>query len=182
LAEHPRSAAYLEKHRPILEGRKYVIDAGRKWFEIWVPQEPGLWGRKKLVFRDIAEKPTFWLDSSGGVVNGDCYWMVTDDVTREELLWLAVAVSNSTFIEAFYDRCFNNKLYAGRRRFMSQYVEQFPLPDPTTAVAQELVALAKRRHDATDVGAQIQLEGEIDKLVWRAFGLSTASAREGQIA
>ena len=178
LADHPHAAAYLEMHRGTLEARKYVIDAGRKWYEIWVPQEPALWPRPKLVFRDIAEKPTFWIDRSGGVVNGDCYWMVTDDAKNEEILWLAAAVTNSTFIEAFYDHCFNNKLYAGRRRFMSQYVEQFPLPDPSTKAGKELVVLAKRRHDADDVSTQARLEIEIDRRVWTAFGLPGGSAND----
>jgi predicted RNA methylase len=178
LAEYPRAAAYLETHRTTLEARKYVIDAGRKWYEIWVPQEPGLWPRPKLVFRDIAEKPTFWIDNSGGVVNGDCYWMVADDAKSEVILWLALAVTNSTFIEAFYDHCFNNKLYAGRRRFMSQYVERFPLPDPSTKAGKELIALAKCRHDAADTTEQARLELEIDKRVWTAFGLPGGSAND----
>ena len=176
LTDYPLSAAYLEVHRNTLTARKYVIDAGRKWYEIWVPQEPALWPRRKLVFRDITEKPTFWIDRSGGVVNGDCYWMVTEDPECEEILWLAVAVTNSTFIEEFYDHCFNNKLYSGRRRFMSQYVEQFPLPNPSTTSGKELIALARRRHDAVDEGEQARLEREIDSLVWAAFGLPGGSA------
>ena len=178
LARYPRAAAYLETHRKTLEARRYVVNAGRKWYEIWVPQEPGLWMRPKLVFRDISEKPIFWIDSSGGVVNGDCYWMVSDDAKSEAILWLAVAVSNSTFIEAFYDHCFNNKLYAGRRRFMSQYVEQFPLPDPSTKVGKELVALARRRYDAADPSDQARLELDIDKRTWTAFGLPGGSAND----
>ncbi len=169
LKEHPRTSAYLEGHRATLEARRYLIDAGRKWFELWVPQEPSAWSRIKLVFRDIAEKPTFWVDRSGSVVNGDCYWMVTEE--REDMLWLALAVANSTFIEAFYDGCFNNKLYAGRRRFMSQYVEQFPLPNPDTELAARLIALAKLRYDARDASRQLRLECEIDALVWTAFGV-----------
>lgn len=176
LTLYPRAAAYLETHRKTLEARKYLIDAGRKWYEIWVPQEPSLWARSKLVFRDIVEKPTFWIDSSGGVVNGDCYWMVTNDPKNEAILWLAVAVTNSTFIEAFYDHCFNNKLYAGRRRFMSQYVEEFPLPDPGTKAGKELIALAKRRYDSADMKDQAQLERQIDTLVWTTFGIPGGSA------
>ncbi len=40
LDEFPKSKCYLEKHRSQLEGRKYVIEAGRRWYEIWVPQDP----------------------------------------------------------------------------------------------------------------------------------------------
>ena len=72
LSLYPRSAAYLESHRGTLEGRTYVTESGRKWFEIWVPQDPSAWDRPKLVFRDITHSPTFWVDLAGSVVNGDC--------------------------------------------------------------------------------------------------------------
>jgi len=61
----PRAKQYLESHRKQLAGRKYVIDAGRKWFEIWVPQNPGDWTRPKVVFSDISAVPKFFLDRSG---------------------------------------------------------------------------------------------------------------------
>lgn len=37
LAKFPRAACYLERHRKILEARRYVIEGGRQWFKIWVP-------------------------------------------------------------------------------------------------------------------------------------------------
>src|SRR6266446_1169126 len=55
LARYPRSRAYLEAHRTTLERRNYVTDAGRRWYEIWVPQDPAAWSQPKLVFRDISE-------------------------------------------------------------------------------------------------------------------------------
>ena len=172
LAAYPKSQAYLEAHRKVLMGRSYVTQAGRNWYELWVPHQPLLWLRPKLVFRDIAAQPTFWLDLSGAIVNGDCYWMVTDDSVSPEMLWLALAVTNSTFTEMYYDHSFNNKLYAGRRRFMTQYVSQLPLPAPTRRTSQDLIALAKLRYDAASVTAQAELEHQIDGLVWAAFGVT----------
>jgi hypothetical protein len=130
LDDYPRTAAYLAKHRPQLESRSYVLEAGRNWYEIWVPQDPASWQYPKLVFRDISEDPVFWLDLDGTIVNGDCYWLLPRDRFNTDVLWLASAVANSRFIEEFYDHSFHNKLYAGRRRFMTQYVERFPLPAP----------------------------------------------------
>jgi len=167
LSQYPRSARYLENHRKTLEGRKYVTNAGRKWYEIWVPQDPAAWKLPKLVFRDISERPTFWIDLTGSVVNGDCYWIAPDAQENTDLIFLAAAVANSTFIEAFYDRRFNNKLYSGRRRFITQYVEKFPLPDETTAIAQQIIGIAR----------ELAKDGEDDRstalnsLVWEAFGL-----------
>lgn len=62
IEQYPISKSYLEKHREQLEGRNYVLKANRNWFEIWVPQTPQLWLEDKIVFRDICEEPTFWLD------------------------------------------------------------------------------------------------------------------------
>jgi hypothetical protein len=171
LNENPRMKAYLESHRDALESRRYVIEGGRKWYEIWVPQDPGAWDAPKLVFRDISEKPTFWIDLEGSVVNGDCYWLISDRKQDERLLWLAVAVGNSTFIEEFYDHRFHNKLYSGRRRFMTQYVEQFPLPDPDGKIGRAIISKAKALYEAVEKPTASKMEIELDQLVWEAFGL-----------
>lgn len=168
LAEYPRSAEYLEKHRTTLEAREYVIAAGRNWYEIWVPQDPAVWQSPKIAFRDISEHPTFWMDLGGSVVNGDCYWLCSTS-SDPDILWLALAVANSSFTEAFYDKKFNNKLYAGRRRFMTQYVEQFPVPDPARLESRQMVALAKRIYELTPSDEGLVLEQELDRLVWSVF-------------
>ncbi|RCK79459.1 MAG: type II DNA modification methyltransferase [Candidatus Ozemobacter sibiricus] len=171
LAQYPRSQAYLEAHRPTLQGRKYVIEAGREWYEIWVPQAPDAWNLPKLVFRDIAEEPTFWIDLDGSVVNGDCYWLICQNPAQTDLLWLAAGIGNSTFIERFYDHRFHNKLYAGRRRFITQYVEKFPLPDPHSPLGKAIIAKAKRIYECTPAPEADQLQKELDAMVWEVFGL-----------
>ncbi len=173
IAEFPRASVYLEQHRNRLEGRAYVIAAGRQWFEIWVPHDPSAWARPKLVFRDITEAGEFLIDTEGHVVNGDCYWMEAKNEDQEELLWLAMAVGNSSFALDFYDHKFHNKLYAGRRRFMTQYVEQFPLPHPHSANGRKLVDLAKKLYFAVDSKPELvaELEAEVDQTVHSAFGL-----------
>lgn len=168
----PMARAYLEQHRDELEARSYVIAAGRRWYELWVPQDPAAWAPPKLVFPDISEKPVFWMDTDGGVVNGECYWLQCEHEGENDLLWLALAVANSSFIEAFYDRRFNNKLYAGRRRFISQYVEQFPLPDPASRQTKAIVALARRIHATLPDADADRLALELDGRIWKVFGLS----------
>lgn len=172
LDEFPQSARYLNCYRSILEQREYVLQAGRKWFEIWVPQNPDAWAQPKIVFRDITEKPTFWMDLSEAIVNGDCYWLACEKPQQTDLLWLALAVGNSSFIEMFYDHRFNNRLYAGRRRFMTQYVEKFPLPDPETELSRRIIRVAKEIYDLIPSHSVRDLETELDQLVWQAFGFA----------
>lgn len=172
LSDYPKSLAYLQANRSVLEGRSYVLEAGRQWYEIWVPQDPQAWGRMKLVFRDICQTPAFWIDTEGSVVNGDCYWLVSDDPERTDLIWLAAAVGNSTFIEHFYDLRFNNKLYAGRRRFITQYVEKFPLPDPGSPVGRAIIEKANRIYNLARCDEADAYKKELDAMVWEAFGLT----------
>jgi adenine-specific DNA-methyltransferase len=174
LALHPKSHEYLKAHRQTLEARHYVIEAGRKWYEIWVPQNPEAWANPKLVFPDIAEKPTFCMDLGGSVVNGDCYWIVPTNKEDLDILWLAMAVGNSSFIEVFYDHKFNNKLYAGRRRFMTQYVEQFPLPDPATPLSREIIRKTKQIYEALSALSEEphNLIAELNELIWTSFGFN----------
>lgn len=173
LSDYPISFAYLNSHRQVLEARTYVIEAGRQWYELWVPQDPAAWSQPKLVFPDISDEPVFWMDLDGGVVNGECYWLKADDPSDGDLLWLALAVANSSFIKAFYDHSFNNKLYAGRRRFITQYVEQFPLPDPKRNITQEIIQLAKRIYSTIPFSDANALIAELDEKVWEVFGLGS---------
>ena len=168
---YPKAANYLKKHRHVLEKRTYLIKAGRKWYELWVPQDPAAWPLPKLVFPDISDKPIFWIDTDGGIVNGECYWLQCENKDEEDLLWLALAVANSTFIESFYDHRFNNKLYAGRRRYITQYVELFPLPDPTSDEAMIIIDLAKNIYAKTPSTEADELAANLNARIWRVFGL-----------
>ena len=174
LSKYPISQKYLEDHRDVLEKRTYVTKSGRNWFEIWVPQNPSLWAVPKLVFPDISEKPMFWMSLDGEIINGDCYWLAAAP-DQIDLLWLALAVANSTFSEAFYDHAFNNKLYAGRRRFMTQYVEKFPIPNPASPTAKEIVKLVKNIYGVESDEEIAPLAEQLDSLVHTAFGLSKKS-------
>ncbi len=75
LEDYPKARAYLEGHRERLSSRRYVIEAGRQWYEIWVPHNPMDWSRPKIASPDISEEPRFCFEPNGTIVNGDCYWM-----------------------------------------------------------------------------------------------------------
>lgn len=178
--EYPLSKKYLENNKEQLAGRKYVIEANRQWFEIWVPQNPSFWNEPKIIFRDISEHPTFWMDKEGTVVNGDCYWLLRDNNNKpENILWLVLAVANSRFIEDFYDIKFQNKLYSNRRRFITQYVEQFPIPDPNLAESKKLISLAEQCYNERTSKKRSSIEDEIDNIVLSIFKVPQLSMPMG---
>lgn len=168
LVDWPGTAAYLDEHREQLSRRKYVVDGGRHWWEIWVPQRPAAWAAPKIVWPDISEAPRFFYDRTGAVVNGDCYWLTVDD---ERLAYLMMAVANSALGRDYYDAVCGNKLYAGRRRYITQYVELFPVPDPSQTVVDEIVKLVQELIDCRAASRALELEIDLDGLVRRSFGL-----------
>ncbi len=170
IEKYPVSEKYLLKNKEILSNRKYIQRSKRNWYEIWVPQQPDNWKKTKLVFPDISEKPIFWIRLEDEIIQGNCYWLISDK-NDDDLLWLAMGIGNSTFIEKFYDVNFNNKLYAGRRRFMTQYVEKFPLPNPASESAKQIILLAKKIYSCIDVENTVDMQSKLDKLVYKAFGL-----------
>ena len=171
LEEFPGAKAYLESHAARLRGRKYVMDSGRQWFEIWVPHHLSDFAQPKLVTPDISEGGRFFLDRSGAIVNGDCYWLTLRAHQSEDWLLLMLGVANSSFALDYYDAVFTNKLYAGRRRFITQYVERFPLPALDAPQSREIVALCRRLTETPpNLEEQKTLEKRIDDLVWEVFG------------
>lgn len=159
LAAYPRAAAYLSTHRARLESRPYLRKAGREWFEIWVPHRPSRWREPKIVFPDISPEPRFTLDRTGAIVNGDCYWISVTD-TGEDLAHLILGIANSTFGLRFYDDVCGNRLYAGRRRWITQYVSRLPLPDPDSAPGRRIIATARALMAGT--GDRQALDAQVD--------------------
>ncbi|WP_372460250.1 Eco57I restriction-modification methylase domain-containing protein [Nocardia coffeae] len=166
----PCAAAYLAEHKDVLAARAYLTASGREWFEIWVPQRPHLWRHPKLVFPDISVAPRFALDRSGAIVNGDCYWISVPDIGSETLAYLLMGVANSALGLRFYDAVCGNRLYAARRRWITQYVARLPVPDPSTAAADALVRGVRA---VVEEGA-VPDPRELDEWVAAAFGLGSA--------
>lgn len=66
------------------------------------------------------------------------------DISKYRWIYLALAIANSHFIEKYYDVKFNTKLYSGKRRYMTQYVEQFPIPYYRCKLAQKAISIVKK--------------------------------------
>jgi hypothetical protein len=179
MTRYPRAMAYLEQNRDRLAGRRYVLEAGREWFEIWVPQRPSRWAAPKLVFPDISDTPRFAYDRTGAVVNGDCYWISLDDVGSEDVACLMLAVANSDLGCTFYDEVCGNRLYSGRRRWITQYVARLPVPDPQQEVSREIIRnvtdLLERRAAPTAERCR-----HVSRLVEEAFDSSSGPVGVGR--
>lgn len=171
LDEYPNAANYLASYREQLEARTYLVKTGRKWYEYWVPQNPELWNAPKVVFPDISVKPRFCYDESGAVVNGNCYWICAQTEEERQLLLLIEGVANSEVMMKYHDLCFNNKLYSGRRRYLTQYIEQYPMPNPQSEYAQDIINLVTKINSLDDVSKRKELSILINLKVRLAFNI-----------
>jgi hypothetical protein len=71
----------------------------------------------------------------------------------------------------YHDLVFNNKLYSGRRRYFSQYVEKYPLPDIDSNNAKDIITLVKELNQANDNEEIIELEYQLEIIVAKSFGV-----------
>jgi type I restriction-modification system DNA methylase subunit len=171
LKDFPIAKEYFEANRPQLESRTYVIESGRSWYEIWVPQNPALWALPKIVFPDISLDSRFYYDDQGSVVNGNCYWISAMNERENELLFLIQGVANSRLMSQYHDLCFNNKLYSGRRRYFSQYIEKYPIPDPNKSESIKIIEIVKQLNTLSSLNQEVtDLENELNNFVEKAFG------------
>lgn len=167
LNKYPKAKAYFLNHAEKLKGRKYLIDAGRDWFEIWIPQNPLFWELPKLVFPDISTTPRFYYDNTGKIVNGNCYWIVSEKENENDLLLLVQGVANSKLMTKYHDLIFNNKLYSGRRRYFSQFVENYPLPDIKSCEATSIINIVKEINSQKDTS--LTLINKLETAVAKSF-------------
>jgi len=170
LSKYPKAKEYLNDHYDKLSSRKYLIDAGREWFEIWVPHNPNTWKFPKLVFPDISPYPRFYLDESGKIVNGNCYWISAENNEQTDLLLLLQGICNSRLMTKYHDLMFNNKLYSGRRRYFSQFVEKYPLPKKNEGSYQSIIDLVKIINSSKVLDNK--LIEKLESLISNAYGFS----------
>ena len=175
LAQYPKAAAFFAKHEIRLKSRSYLMKSNRLWYEYWVPQNAVLWKYPKLIFPDISAEPRFAIDTSGAIVNGNCYWIYASNEEELDLLYLIAGVANSSLMIKYHDLCFNNKLYNGRRRYLSQYIEKYPVPDPNTIYAHKIIDIVKRLHSHVEDGEYNCLLSALNENVNLAFHTSLSS-------
>ncbi|MEM9846299.1 MAG: N-6 DNA methylase [Bacteroidota bacterium] len=168
--KYPKAKKYLTAYKEKLSSRKYLIDAGRQWYELWVPQNPAYWDKPKLVFPDISSFPRFYFDQSKRIVNGNCYWMVAQTPEEVEMLLLIQGISNSLLMTKYHDLMFNNKLYSGRRRYFSQYVEKYPIPGINSEASQKVISIVRKLNKSLDQNKE-SLISELEIAVAEAFNV-----------
>ena len=104
-------------------------------------------------------------------MNGNCYWIVATQKEEEEKLMLVQGVANTKLMTKYHDLVFSNKLYAGRRRYFSQYIQNYPLPDINSPEAKAIIKTVKSLNDSIRDKERDQLINTLEIQVAKAFGV-----------
>ena len=172
LKAFPCAQNYFEHFRARLEGRTYMKESSRQWYEIWVPHHPNAWNQPMIVVPDISPEPKFLYTDAGLTINGNCYWMTLRNGIPKDYLFLVLGIANSSLMTHYHDLTFNNKLYSGRRRYLTQYLEKYPVPDISSPHAAEIITLVKQRLSPQTLARKTETERKIEDRVISLYGLS----------
>lgn len=139
IEDYPAISNWLRTFRQRLEKRA----AKQNWYELQQPQErfSPAFESKKIVYRDIADRPTFSLDN-GSYIDMTCFCIPKTDFYEVSLL-------NSN-IYWFYLKSETTIASGGFYRMKSQYIEKLPIPDATSEQKAALAALAQAAQAAAE--------------------------------
>ena len=131
LDEYPNVKEYMLKHKSILRKRSYLIDAGRKWYEIWNPRDPTNFEQPKIITPNLSKNNNFAFDEEGKYyLDHDCYGIILKNKSKEHYLYV-LALLNSKVLEFYLKRI---SPYASGKyyRYMTGYLEKLPIKLPET--------------------------------------------------
>ena len=127
LDDYPCVGIYLKSHYERLSKRQYLIEAGRKWYEIWVHQKPNIFQRPfKIVTPDIKTHNTFALDTQGYMSGASCFAIFPKNQTRQESYYL-LGLLNSELLDFYHKVKASTFIYAGRYRYWKSYLQNYPI-------------------------------------------------------
>ena len=129
LNDCPHATAYLKSHYGRLSKRDYLIEAGRKWYEIWVPQKPETFQQPfKILTPDIKTRNTFALDTRGFMSGSSCFAILPKNQTKADSYYL-LGLLNSELLEFYHKVKASTFIYGGRYRYWTSYIQDYPIID-----------------------------------------------------
>lgn len=96
---------------------------------------------------------------------------VAKNEKETELLMLIQGVANSKLMTKYHDLVFNNKLYSGKRRYITQYVEKYPLPDINSPSSTEIISIVRELNKSSNILDISKLENLLEISVAKAFSV-----------
>ena len=170
IERYPAIRAYLEPFRERLERR--ATSAHHAWYELQQPQM-GIYpefDKPKIVWPDIAPRPTFAFDSDRLFLDCTLFTVPTAN-------YYILGILNSAASEFFY-RQVSSTIQQSFIRFKTQYVRRIPIPSAPLAEREAIERLVRRMLALRGEGEEAAaLERELNERVYRLFGLTAEEVR-----
>ena len=140
LDEYPNIKSFLNLHKSELEKRHYLKEAGREWYEIWVPQSPDDFNEKmKIVTCDISTNNRFSLDANRYFCIDSCYYIILKEKSEDSYKFI-LGLLNSKLFEFYHKRVSSTHIYANKYRYMTSYMKNYPIIyDPMGALGKQII-------------------------------------------
>ena len=187
---YPNTLSYLKKNREGLESRQRVLKGARKWFEISIPQNYGIFDEpEKIVVPYRAKRNRFAIDrkrhfNDGGDVRGLVIKEEYRDILSCEYL---VGLLNSTLITFWYFQCGKKK--GGIYEYFTNPLSRIPIKIPdcfTKNIIDNLVVELQNLYNTLRNGLDKkgiktidnirkkiwEREFEIDRIVYEIYGIN----------
>jgi hypothetical protein len=172
----PKTYTYVSEHESIFKARESG-KAGKMqhWHTYIYPKNLNKFEQKKLSSMEICAKhPNVILNNQNVYHPTTVYSWVKKEETKESYEYL-LAIANSKLLWWFL-KITGDTLQGDARRFKTNYLNPFPLPEKVDAKTEsniadkvKMVLEAKKQSPTADTAA---LESEIDRLVYELYGLT----------
>ncbi len=168
--DYPAVKRHLDKFYSRLEKRE---DKGSTPYNLRSCAYHAEFAKEKLVWTDIAKKPTFQILETEIYFNNTVYMIIGDH------LRYIVGVLNSS-LNAFYFPIIATDLGTGANRYFKQFVEKLPIPlitDKNRSVVEQIENLVNeiRTAEESDTGIETTgLEEKINHLIYQIYDLNEA--------
>ena len=176
LDDYPRVKKKLESHKKELNKRYYLQDAGRKWYEVWVYQNPDDFDKKsKIVTSDLSSHNTFALDKNSFFCIDSCYYIILIDKSENHYKFI-LGLLNSKVIEFFHKRVVSTYVYSDKYRYMTSYMRNYPIifkPDGLIGkkIIETVNEIIKAVNENKPKEIIHELENQLDKIVYHLYQL-----------
>jgi len=167
----PNITKWLRKSNnyKLLSNRTYILEAGRKWYEIWVPQKPSYFEvRFKIVTPDFSTHNAFALDTEKRWCGGSAFMAIPKIQEKNWCLFL-LGLLNSNVLEYYHKKVSSTFIYAGRYRHTVSALKKYPVPKVGPATLNEIVTYVARLLGHPD---DAKTERQLNIEVARAYKLN----------
>lgn len=145
LDKYPNAKKFFENNRKKLEKRKYVLKAGKKWFEIWNTRDTDWFNQDKIITPNLASTNNFafdFKDNKSGkyfYIDHDCYGIILKNKNREDYIYLT-GLLNSKVIEFFFKQI-SPMFSGGYYKYHTQYLDKIPIISSNIPIKNKTIKL-----------------------------------------